>query len=185
MTAGKAATLTAAFVGVFAVGVAVGPSVKDRLPFGHTPMAAPAVDTPTPIAPAPAASPARANPPRARATTVPRKPAPPSAVTSNTAPSSTLPASEPRLRARLKPVLNRGAQMDIAADGFRSAEEFAAVAHAARNINVPFMLLKHRVVVEGRTLTDAIHDTKPEVDATAEAARAEASAKSDIAAVAG
>jgi hypothetical protein len=75
--------------------------------------------------------------------------------------------------------------MDIAADGFRSAQEFAAVAHAARNINVPFMVLKHRVVVEGHTLTDAIRDTKPEVDATAEAARAEAAAKSDIAAIVG
>src|SRR5262249_51187138 len=146
MTAGKAATLTAAFAGVFAVGVAVGPSVKDRLSFGHSPMAAPSVDTAEPIAPPPAASPARANPPRARATTVPRKPSPPSAVTSNTAPGSALPASEPRLQARLKPVLNRGARMDIAADGFRSAEEFAAVAHAARNTNVPFMVLKHRVV---------------------------------------
>ena len=87
--------------------------------------------------------------------------------------------------ARLKPVLNRGARMDVAAEGFRSAEEFAAVAHAARNTNVPFMLLKHHVVEEGRTLADAIHDAKPDVDAKAEAARSEASAKSDIAAVVG
>jgi hypothetical protein len=106
-------------------------------------------------------------------------------MTSNAPSSSDLPASEPRLHARLKPMLNRGAQMDIAADGFRSGEEFAAVAHAARNTNVPFMVLKHRVVAEGRTLADAIHDAKPEVDAPAEAARAEAAAKSDIAAVVG
>jgi hypothetical protein len=185
MTAGKAATLTAAFVGVFVVGVAVGPSVRDRLSFGHTPMAAPSVDSAEPIPPAPAASPARVNPPRAKAATLPRKGTSPNAVASNTAPSSTLPASEPRLHARLKPVLNRGARMDIAADGFRSAEEFAAVAHAARNTNVPFMVLKHRVVAEGRTLADAIHDTKPDVDARVEAARAEAAAKSDIAAVVG
>jgi hypothetical protein len=75
--------------------------------------------------------------------------------------------------------------MDVAAEGFRSAEEFAAVAHAARNTNVPFMVLKHRVVEEGRTLADAIHEAKPEVDAKAEAERAKAAAKSDIAAVAG
>ena len=185
MTAGKAAALTTAFVGVFAVGVAVGPSVRDTLSSRHLRTAAPSVENAEPIAPAPAASPARANPPRARATTAPRKSSPPSAVTSNTAPSSMLPASEPRLHARLKPVLNRGARMDVAAEGFRSAEEFAAVAHAARNTNVPFMVLKHRVVAEGRTLADAIHDAKPEVDAPAEAARAEAAAKSDIAAVVG
>jgi len=74
--------------------------------------------------------------------------------------------------------------MDVAAEGFRSAEQFAAVAHAARNTDVPFMLLKHRVVDEGRTLADAIHDAKPAVDAKGEAARAQAAAKSDIAAVA-
>jgi hypothetical protein len=95
------------------------------------------------------------------------------------------PASEPRLHARLKPVLNRGARMDVAAEGFRSAEQFATVAHAARNTDVPFMVLKHRVVTEGRTLADAIHEARPEVDAKTEVARAEAAAKSDIAAVGG
>jgi len=75
--------------------------------------------------------------------------------------------------------------MDLAADGFRSAEEFAIVAHAARNTKVPFMLLKHRVVTEGRTLADALHEAKPELDAQAEVKRAEAAAKSDMAAVVG
>ena len=96
-----------------------------------------------------------------------------------------MPASEPRLHARLKPVLNSGARMAIAAEGFRSGEEFATVAHAARNTNVPFMVLKHRVVDEGRTLEDALRDVKPDVDAKAEVARAQAAAKSDVAAIAG
>jgi hypothetical protein len=47
------------------------------------------------------------------------------------------------------------------------------------------MILKHRVLNEGRTLADAIHDAKPEVDAKAEAAKAAAAAKSDIEAVVG
>ena len=96
-----------------------------------------------------------------------------------------MPASEPRLQARLKPVLNRGARMDVAAEGFRSAEEFATVAHAARNTEVPFMVLKHRVLIDGRTLADAIHESKPAIDAKAEVARAEAAAKSDIATLGG
>jgi hypothetical protein len=104
-------------------------------------------------------------------------------VTPRTAASSVLPASEPRLHARLKPVLNPGARMEVAAEGFRSAKEFATVAHAARNTDVPFMVLKHRVVTEGRTLADAIHESKPQVDAKAEVARAAAAAKSDIDAV--
>ena len=96
-----------------------------------------------------------------------------------------MPVSEPRLHAELKPVLNRGANMDVAAEGFRSAEEFATVAHAARNTGVPFMVLKHRVLIEGRTLADAIHEAKPEIDAKAEVARAEVAAKSDLVAVEG
>ena len=75
--------------------------------------------------------------------------------------------------------------MDVAAEGFRSAEEFATVAHAARNTNVPFMVLKHRVLEEGRTLENALRDVKPEIDAKAEVARAQAAAKSDVAAVVG
>ena len=96
-----------------------------------------------------------------------------------------MPASEPRMHARLKPVLNPGAKMTVAAEGFRTAEEFAAVAHAARNTNVPFMVLKHRVVEEGQTLERALRDVKPDVDAKAEVARAQAAAKSDVAAIAG
>ena len=75
--------------------------------------------------------------------------------------------------------------MSVAAEGFRSGEEFATVAHAARNTNVPFMVLKHRVVDEGRTLEEALRDVKPGIDAKAEAARAQAAAKSDVAASAG
>jgi hypothetical protein len=96
-----------------------------------------------------------------------------------------MPASEPRLHARLKPVLNPGARMTVASEGFRSGEEFAAVAHAARNTNVPFMVLKHHVVEEGQTLEHALREVKPEVDAKAEVARAQAAAKSDVAAIAG
>ena len=177
MTAGKAAALTAGLVGAFALGVAIGPSVRDGLSIDRTRLAAPPAETAaTSAPPSTAASTAPARTPRAAATAAARKPAPSSAMK-----TSSVPVSEPRLHARLKPVLNRGARMDVAADGFRSAEQFATVAHAARNTDVPFMVLKHRVLVDGRTLADAIHEAKPEVDAKAEVARAEAAAKSDIA----
>ena len=96
-----------------------------------------------------------------------------------------MPASEPRLHARLKPVLNSGARMTVAAEGFRSGEEFAAVAHAARNTNVPFMVLKHRVVYETRSLQAAIQELKPDVNGAVEARRAYTQAKSDISALEG
>ena len=183
MTLGKTAALTAGFLGAFAVGVAVGPSVRDRLSVENTRVTVPSAETSaTKVSPPTASSTAPAKTPRARATAAAPKTAPSSAVKD---PSSSVPVSEPRLHARLKPVLNRGARMDVAAEGFRSAEEFATVAHAARNTDVPFMVLKHRVLIDGRTLADAIHEAKPGVDARAEVARAEAAAKSDIATVGG
>jgi hypothetical protein len=185
MTLAKAAALTAGFLGAFAVGVAVGPSVQDRLSVESTRAAVPPAETTaTKASPQTAASTAPAKTPRARTTAAARETAPSNAVKANAA-SSSVPLSEPRLHARLKPVLNRGARMDVAAEGFRSAEEFATVAHAARNTEVPFMVLKHRVLIDKRTLADAIHESKPEVDAKAEVARAVAAAKSDIATVGG
>ena len=184
MTVGKATALTAAFIGVFALGVAVGPSVTDL--FSERPTRAESAPAQTVTATPPSApqAPTRSTP-RARTTTPTRNVATPAAARRTAAAPPAMSASEPRMHDRLKPVLNRGARMDVAAEGFRSAEEFATVAHAARNTNVPFMVLKHRVLDEGRTLEDALRDAKPEIDAKAEVARARAAAKTDVAAVVG
>ena len=90
----------------------------------------------------------------------------------------------PELLGRLQPLLNRGADMTIAAEGFRDAETFAAVAHAARNTEVPFMVLKHQVVNKRKPLDKAIAELKPTVNAPIEANRAKAEARSDIASLA-
>jgi hypothetical protein len=83
----------------------------------------------------------------------------------------------------MKPVLARGTKLPVAAEGFTDAEQFATIAHAARNTQVPFILLKHRVLVEGLSLEAAIAASKPDLDARSEVQRARAAAKSDIAAV--
>src|SRR5258706_14946302 len=128
MTVGKASAMTAAFIGVFALGIAVGPSVKDRLSDGNSHAAAQPAEPVATAAPAPAPTPTPARTPRARATATNRKAAAASTVTPSTVTprtvTSAVPASEPRLHDRLKPVLNRGARMQVAAEGFRSAEEF-------------------------------------------------------------
>jgi hypothetical protein len=95
----------------------------------------------------------------------------------------TIPVSAPELHARMKPVLARGTKVPVAAEGFRDAEQFAMLAHAAKNTQVPFILLKHRVISEGQSLEDAIRASKPEIDARSEVARARAAARSDIAAL--
>jgi len=89
----------------------------------------------------------------------------------------------PALHERLKPLLNKGANMDVASEDFGDAEQFAAVAHAARNTEIPFMVLKHRVVYETKSLQAAIQELKPDVNGAVEARRAYTQAKSDISAL--
>ena len=175
MAVGKAAALTAGFVGAFALGIAIGPSVRDILSVREPQAVVAPAEVVSDKPPAPVATPIPVKPPRTRA----------NASTPKAAPSVMIPLSDSRLHDRVKPLLNPGARMATAAEGFRSAEEFATVAHAARNTSVPFMVLKHRVLTEGRTLTDAIHEAKPEIDAKAEVKRAQTAAKSDMAAIVG
>ena len=163
MTIGKTLLLVAGFLASVALGVAIGPSLTHR----DAPVA-PAAEI-SPPAPAPASAPTTSAP-RAKATTIaPRRVA--------------IPASAEALQKRLKPVLNRGTNMTMAAEGFRDAEQFAMVAHAARNTQVPFILLKHRVLNEHQTLGAAIRASKPDADVASETTRARTQAQSDIAAI--
>jgi hypothetical protein len=98
-------------------------------------------------------------------------------------PVATISASEPDVLKQLKPIMNLGTKMDIAAEGFRDAEQFATVAHAAHNTKIPFMVLKHRVLEEKKSLATAIEEYKPELDGAAEAKQAREAARKDIAEV--
>lgn len=95
----------------------------------------------------------------------------------------TIPVSAPELHDRLKPVLARGTKIPLAVEGFKDAEQFATIAHAARNTQVPFILLKHRVLTEGQSLEAAIRASKPGLDAASEVQRARTEARHDIAAL--
>jgi hypothetical protein len=165
MTAGKMTALGLALAGAFALGVWTGPQITQRADRTASVSEETGIVPGADSLPVETAAPARA----ARAATSAR--------------AATVDVSMPELQARLKPVLNRGANMMLAAEGFKSAEQFATVAHAARNTAVPFLLLKHRVLNEGKSVADAIHESKPAVDATVEAQLARAQARSDIAAI--
>lgn len=176
----KTGMTTAAVLGLLggaAIGVWMGAEMATPEPL--TPVAA-AVQ---PIE-APAPDPVKATPRRARVTRV--APATASAETAE-APKlvMTIPVSAPELHDRMKPVLARGTKIPLAVEGFKDAEQFATVAHAARNTQVPFILLKHRVLNEGQSLEDAIRASKPDIDAATEAKRARSEARSDIAALSG
>jgi len=183
MTLGKASLLTGGLVAMFALGVGSGPALRDS--WSHTRVAEPAVATPG--ATADADSPATPVAPvkTARSVTRPRTASPASeSVTANKPDGSihTVAVSlwEPQLRNRVKTVLNPGSQLDLAAADFDSSEQFITVAHAARNTKVPFVVLKDRVLNQGKSLADAIREFKPELDAKAEVARARSAARSDL-----
>jgi hypothetical protein len=99
---------------------------------------------------------------------------------SRTAAMPSVPASTPGLQNALKPLLNRGTNMDKAADGFQTGVQFAAVAHAAKNTAVPFVVLKHRVLNEKKSLAVAIHESKPELNAKREATKAWDEARQEL-----
>ena len=176
MTAGKASALAAGFVGALALGIAIGATMDDKWSNPTTTQTAVTENAP---APAPAAEPARKPrpaPAKAAANRVRPAPAPAGSVT-----TVAVDMWEPELRDRAKAVLNPGTKIDMAAADFATAEEFMTVAHAARNTAVPFMVLKHRVLNEQRSLAEAIHESKPDLDAKAEAERALEAARADVA----
>lgn len=172
MTNRTIAGLTAGVAGAIVLGILAVPMLVPREPATPAPSAA---MEPAP-APVEAVKP-RPTPP-ARAKVVEKRTIAPDVVPK-------LPATEPELHARLKPVLNQGTRMKDAAAGFRDAEQFAAVAHAAKNTRVPFVLLKQRVLEEGQTLAQAIRASRPEVDAAREVTRAQDAARFDIAVITG
>src|SRR6266566_5374320 len=180
MTFIKGIALALGLTAAVAFGVWIGPHITHRGALVHD---SAAVATEQPVKSIdneqPAQETRRAPAPRARA-----KHTIPSATTKTATPVGatplTVPAAAPALHERLKPLLNKGADMGRASQDFSDAEQFASVVHAARNTEVPFMVLKHRVVEEGKSLENAIHEFKPDLNATVEARRARAQAKSDI-----
>jgi len=164
MTTGKATALCLGFVSAFTLGMWLGPHITGDP--GAVPIAA--------VQPAPesVASPYER-------TSAPRTVA---AVPEPVLPA--VPATSTDLQKRLKPVLNEGMNLSIAAKGFRNGEQFAAVAHASRNLGVPFMVLKHRVLEEQMSLAASIRELKPGADAVQEANRARIMARANVAAAA-
>lgn len=177
MTVGRAAALVVTFIVALVIGLVVGAHNPDK--FGNKSSES------TVSTAAPSAQPADEQP--AQPSVRRKTPASVAAKRAESAESavvnSRIPADTPELQVRLKRVLNRGTDMDKAAEGFRDAEQFATVAHASKNTDVPFMVLKHRVLNEGMPLSTAIHESNPYLDVSAAAQLARVEARKDIAAL--
>jgi hypothetical protein len=79
-----------------------------------------------------------------------------------------------------KPLLQPGTDLTMASEGFSSRESFLATAYAAKNLSIPFVVLKDRVVAAKTPLESAIREIRPDADAKREAARAIAEARSEV-----
>jgi hypothetical protein len=85
------------------------------------------------------------------------------------------------LLAKVTPLLPSGMSLADAASGFHSEEQFIAALHAAKDLNVSFASLKSELTASPRdSLSQAIHDVAPTVDASAAAKTAAGEARTDI-----
>jgi hypothetical protein len=163
MSAGRSLLIAAGFAGAFALGAWARPHI-DAIDMHRVIAQKDAPDSPAP------ATEARAEEARRVAATTPK-------ARVERAPVSPM---SPQLHERLQPLLRKGTKMEIAAEGFKSGEQFATLAHASRNLDINFMVLKDRVVTQRKSLVAAIRELKPEANALREAELARAAAREDV-----
>jgi len=84
-----------------------------------------------------------------------------------------------KLASKLQSLLPAGTDLQGAAAGFKNLGQFVAAIHVSNNLGIPFDQLKEKMV-GGESLGKAIQVLKPDVDAKAEAKKAQKQAKQDI-----
>jgi len=88
-----------------------------------------------------------------------------------------------RLAGKLQTLFPPETNLQAMAADFRSLGQFVAAAHVSKNLNIPFDLLKTEMVTNKKSLGEAIHQLKPEVEETTitvEVKKAENQAKEDM-----
>ncbi|MDD2926545.1 hypothetical protein [Rhodoferax sp.] len=86
-----------------------------------------------------------------------------------------------QLSTQLGQLLPAGTDLQAAAAGFKNLGQFVAAVHVSNNLGIPFTDLKTRMMA-GASLGTSIRALRPEVNATAEATKAQRQAKQDLAA---
>ena len=128
----------------------------------------------------------RGAPPKAQAGQAAKPPKPPQAATP-AAPQTKAPqtasqhlVAQPKLAAKLQPLLPPATNLQTASAGFKNLGQFVAAVHVSHNLAIPFDQLKLRLTgPEPVSLGKAIQELKPGVNAAAEVKRAEAQARKD------
>jgi len=119
-----------------------------------------------------------ARPPEARRDDRANRPAEHNPNAARRTPSEHL-ATNPKLSSKLEPFFPAGANLSQEAAGFKNLGEFVAAAHVSHNLGIPFDQLRTRRA-SGRSLGDAIHDMKPDVNHRTEEKKAREQARKDL-----
>ena len=88
----------------------------------------------------------------------------------NTGAASHTPSSvpkNPKLVAKVQPMLPGGMSVEQAAAGFSNQGQFLAAVHVSHNLDIPFNEVKTKALSDGGSLGSAIHSLKPSADAKA------------------
>ena len=94
-------------------------------------------------------------------------------------PQQAEPATPSSPSTHLAALVPAGMSTEEACTGFKNVKDCAASLHASQNLKIPFGDLKAKVT-GGRGLGAAIHELKPEANASAEVKKAEGQAQDDV-----
>jgi hypothetical protein len=86
----------------------------------------------------------------------------------------------PKLVAKVQPLLPGGLSVEQAAAGFKNQGQFLAAVHVSHNLGIPFNDVKTKTLSDGGSLGAAIHALKPSADAELELKRANQQANDDL-----
>jgi hypothetical protein len=87
------------------------------------------------------------------------------------------------LSTQIAKLFPKDTDLGLMAGGFKTLGEFVAAAHLSKNMEIPFDQLKLKMVTEGSSLSEALHELKPELSEGAvkdQAKKAEDQARKDI-----
>ena len=90
-------------------------------------------------------------------------------------------AHNTQLSSKLQGLLPSGTNLQQASAGFKNMGQFVSAVHVSHNLNIPFDQLKTKMTGDHSvSLGKAIRELKPDVDAKAEAKKAEQQADQDL-----
>ena len=88
--------------------------------------------------------------------------------------------SKPNLSSKIQTMLPSGMTLNQASEGFKNQGQFIAALHVSQNLNIPFAQLRKQMVVDHKSLGQAIQTLHGSTDAERAASKAQRQANADM-----